>query len=86
MQLRGYRVSHSYVSEKWIPCRLEHLSDESVDELISTLPKMLLDYLLPFQLEGVKFGLSRGGHCLIADDMGLGKTLQVISHHRLLFL
>ncbi|KAL9672124.1 hypothetical protein QQ045_028372 [Rhodiola kirilowii] len=73
------RMSHSHVSGKWIPCRPEHLSDEKVDELISTLPKVLLDYLLPFQLEGIKFGLRRGGRCLIADDMGLGKTLQAIA-------
>ncbi|CAM8971617.1 unnamed protein product [Rhodiola kirilowii] len=74
------RMSHSHVSGKWIPCRPEHLSDEKVEELISTLPKVLLDYLLPFQLEGIKFGLRRGGRCLIADDMGLGKTLQFYLH------
>ena len=54
------------------------LVDDMVDELIGKLPKMLLDALLPFQLDGVKFGLQRGGWCLIADEMGLGKTLQVI--------
>ena len=32
--------------------------------------------LLPFQMEGVMFGISRGGRLLLADDMGLGKTLQ----------
>ena len=32
--------------------------------------------LLPFQVEGVLFGISRGGRLLLADDMGLGKTLQ----------
>lgn len=71
------RFSHSFVAEKWMPCRPEHLSDEKVDELIGMLPKMLLDSLLPFQLDGVRFGLRRGGRCLIADEMGLGKTLQV---------
>lgn len=39
---------------------------------------MLLNSLLPFQLDGVRFGLQRGGRCLIADEMGLGKTLQVL--------
>ena len=37
------------------------LVDDMVDELIGKLPKMLLDALLPFQLDGVKFGLQRGG-------------------------
>ncbi|XP_059444296.1 LOW QUALITY PROTEIN: uncharacterized protein LOC132176179 [Corylus avellana] len=73
------RLSHSFISGRWIPCRPEHLSDEKVDELIGKLPKTLLDTLLPFQLEGVRFGLRRGGRCLIADEMGLGKTLQAIA-------
>ncbi|CAN1247690.1 DNA annealing helicase and endonuclease ZRANB3, partial [Linum perenne] len=47
------------------------------DEAIAKLPKKLLDVLLPFQVDGLRFGLQRGGRCLIADEMGLGKTLQV---------
>lgn len=35
--------------------------------------------LLPFQQEGICFGLSRKGRCLLADDMGLGKTLQALT-------
>lgn len=70
-------LSHPYVSGQWIPCRPEHLSDEKVEELIKKLPRKLLDTLLPFQMDGLKFGLQRGGRCLIADEMGLGKTLQV---------
>ncbi|XP_059641491.1 uncharacterized protein LOC132283544 [Cornus florida] len=73
------RLSHSFVAGRWMPCRPEHLSEEKVDELINNLPKKLLDALLPFQLEGVRFGLQRGGRCLIADEMGLGKTLQAIA-------
>lgn len=72
------RLSHSSSAGRWIPCRPEHLPDEKVDELISKLPKRLLDTLHPFQLEGVRFGLRRGGRCLIADEMGLGKTIQVM--------
>ncbi|OMO51229.1 SNF2-related protein [Corchorus capsularis] len=71
--------SRSFISGHWIPCRPEHLSEEDVDELIGKLPRRLLDVLLPFQLDGVKFGLRRGGRCLIADEMGLGKTLQAIA-------
>ena len=73
------RLSHSFEAERWMPCRPEHFSDDKVDELIGTLPKPMLEALLPFQLDGVKFGLQRGGRCLIADEMGLGKTLQVIA-------
>ncbi|KAL2935367.1 DNA annealing helicase and endonuclease ZRANB3 [Bienertia sinuspersici] len=73
------KLSHSYISGHWIPCRPEHLSDEEVEELIMKLPRKLLNTLLPFQLDGLKFGLQRGGRCLIADEMGLGKTLQAIA-------
>jgi SNF2 family DNA or RNA helicase len=52
-------------------------SDKEVDELLKKLPQQVKDALLPFQLEGVRFGLRRRGRCLIADEMGLGKTLQV---------
>lgn len=73
------RLSQSYITGQWVPCRPEHFLDDKVDELIGKLPKKLLDSLLPFQLEGVRFGLQRGGRCLIADEMGLGKTLQAIA-------
>lgn len=71
------RLSHSFVAEQWMPCRPEHLFEDQVNELIGMVPKTLFDALLPFQLDGVRFGLRRGGRCLIADEMGLGKTLQV---------
>ena len=35
--------------------------------------------LYPFQQEGVRFGVSREGRCMIADEMGLGKTVQGIA-------
>jgi len=40
--------------------------------------KTLLTTLMPFQVEGVKFGVSRNGRCLIGDDMGLGKSIQAL--------
>ncbi|CAD6340652.1 unnamed protein product [Miscanthus lutarioriparius] len=61
-----------YPGQKWA-------SDEEVDELLKKLPQQIKDALLPFQLEGVMFGLRRRGCCLIADEMGLGKTLQAIA-------
>ncbi|XP_042500157.1 DNA annealing helicase and endonuclease ZRANB3 isoform X2 [Macadamia integrifolia] len=72
-------LSHSFVTGRWIPCRPEHLPDDVVDSLIGSLPKTLLDSLFPFQLDGVRYALRRGGRCLIADEMGLGKTLQAIA-------
>uniref|UniRef100_A0A1B6C6H6 SWI/SNF-related matrix-associated actin-dependent regulator of chromatin subfamily A-like protein 1 n=1 Tax=Clastoptera arizonana TaxID=38151 RepID=A0A1B6C6H6_9HEMI len=32
----------------------------------------------PFQIEGIQFGVSKEGRCLLADDMGLGKTIQAL--------
>lgn len=51
--------------------------ERCVGDLDATV--QLPDRLLPYQLEGVRFGLSRGGRCLIGDEMGLGKTLQALS-------
>ncbi|XP_015571924.1 DNA annealing helicase and endonuclease ZRANB3 [Ricinus communis] len=73
------RLSHSFETGRWEPIRPEHFTDEKVDELIGNLPRKILDVLLPFQLDGLRFGLRRGGRCLIADEMGLGKTLQAIA-------
>jgi hypothetical protein len=42
-------------------------------------PQYLREVLLPFQQEGVRFGLHHGGRVLIADEMGVGKTLQAIT-------
>jgi SNF2 family DNA or RNA helicase len=67
----------SHLEGRWNPVRPEHLSDDGVDGLIRKLPKSLLDVLLQFQMDGLRFALRRGGRCLIADEMGLGKTLQV---------
>ncbi|KAK7291135.1 hypothetical protein RIF29_06044 [Crotalaria pallida] len=73
------RLSHSFAAGRWTPARPDHLSEEKVDELVAKLPRSLLDALLPFQMDGLRFGLRRGGRCLIADEMGLGKTLQAIA-------
>lgn len=72
------KLSHSFISGKWEPCKPEHFTEDKVEELIESLPRKLVNSLLPFQLDGLRFGLRRGGRCLIADEMGLGKTLQVI--------
>eukprot|EP00850_Spirogloea_muscicola_P002849 SM000011S19027 [mRNA] locus=s11:399749:406722:- [translate_table: standard] len=64
----------------WVPLRRGHLSEAEAQACLRTkLPTKLLGALMPFQREGVLFGLRRGGRCLIADDMGVGKTIQVLA-------
>ncbi len=43
------------------------------------VPVALEEQLMPFQREGVRFALSRGGRALIGDEMGLGKTVQALA-------
>ncbi|XP_069705432.1 SWI/SNF-related matrix-associated actin-dependent regulator of chromatin subfamily A-like protein 1 isoform X2 [Periplaneta americana] len=45
---------------------------------LSRIDQTLLDALMPFQREGICYGVSRNGRCLLADDMGLGKTIQAL--------
>lgn len=47
------------------------------ESLMYTLPAVLRDTLLPFQREGVMYGLRREGRVLIADEMGTGKVLRM---------
>ena len=46
---------------------------------LSTIDPFLRTNLMPFQQEGVRYGVSRDGRVLIADDMGLGKTVQALA-------
>ena len=48
------------------------------DDNLDFLPEKLRNALLPFQRDGVKYGLEKSGCLLIADDMGLGKTVQAL--------
>ncbi|KAM3386252.1 hypothetical protein ACQJBY_009713 [Aegilops geniculata] len=50
------------------------------------LPRRLRDALLPFQLEGVKFGLRRQGRCLITDEMGLARLTRMGKQYVLIYL
>ncbi|KAG0478252.1 hypothetical protein HPP92_012971 [Vanilla planifolia] len=77
--LLAVRSFQDHVSIGRIPCWKEHYSEKQVDDLMIKLPKTLRSALLPFQLDGVRFGLLRGARCLIADEMGLGKTIQAIA-------
>lgn len=49
------------------------------EECLDLVEPTLADSLLPFQRDGVCFGISRSGRFLLADDMGLGKTRQALA-------
>ncbi|XP_031368111.1 SWI/SNF-related matrix-associated actin-dependent regulator of chromatin subfamily A-like protein 1 isoform X2 [Apis dorsata] len=49
---------------------------ENID--LSDIDPTLLENIMPFQREGICYGISKGGRCMIADDMGLGKTIQAL--------
>ncbi|NXU89032.1 SMAL1 protein, partial [Xiphorhynchus elegans] len=48
------------------------------DADLSAVDSKIVTSLMPFQREGVNFGILRNGRLLLADDMGLGKTIQAI--------
>ncbi|KAF2582149.1 hypothetical protein F2Q68_00000223 [Brassica cretica] len=50
------KLSQSYVSGRWEPCKHEHFTEEKVEEMIGNLPRRLVDSLLPFQVDGLRFG------------------------------
>eukprot|EP00887_Chlorella_sp_A99_P006963 scaffold2.g6963.t1 len=55
------------------------LPEDEVEARLGSLPPELWSRLYPFQQEGVRFGVARGGRCLLADEMGLGKTVQALA-------
>lgn len=55
------------------------LSKAEVDARLERMPASLAKALLPFQMEGVRFGIQHGGRMLLADEMGVGKTVQAIA-------
>lgn len=64
------------------PYVLKILKEQTVDpKNIDLMPieSTIRQKLLPFQEDGVRFGIARHGRCMIADDMGLGKTYQALA-------
>lgn len=55
-------------------------AERRVTQFLDTLPQDLRERspVLPYQLQGIAFGLHRGGRVLFGDEMGLGKTLQAL--------
>lgn len=69
----------AYVLRALADCSKPPLSTAAcIEPDLSAIDAQLTSALMPFQLEGVRFGLQRHGRVLIADDMGLGKTIQAI--------
>ena len=57
----------------------QRLTDEEVEARVSCMPGPLAKVLLPFQRDGVRFGVQHKGRLLLADEMGVGKTVQAIA-------
>lgn len=57
---------------------LRKKSEEKSIELDGRIDDKLLSKLMPFQREGIIYGIKKQGNCIIADDMGLGKTIQAL--------
>ena len=49
------------------------------DTDLSNVEDCIVKTLMPFQKEGVRFGIQHNGRVLIADDMGLGKSIQALA-------
>lgn len=58
------------------PGTLKELPTSDIN--LNSVDYKLVKALMPFQIEGVSFGIRHDGRVLIADDMGLGKTIQAI--------
>ncbi|KPI99813.1 SWI/SNF-related matrix-associated actin-dependent regulator of chromatin subfamily A-like protein 1 [Papilio xuthus] len=56
----------------------ENATDPNTIDL-SPVEATLRNKLMPFQEDGVRFGIAHRGRCMIADDMGLGKTFQALA-------
>ncbi|KAL0104812.1 hypothetical protein PUN28_016447 [Cardiocondyla obscurior] len=53
-------------------------SKQIPEQDLSKVDKKLTDIIMPFQRDGINYGILKGGRCMIADDMGLGKTIQAL--------
>ncbi|CAG9862890.1 unnamed protein product [Phyllotreta striolata] len=54
-------------------------TNQEVNIEFDKLDPVLAATLLPFQIDGLKFGIDKKGRCLIGDEMGLGKTFQALA-------
>ncbi|XP_043276402.1 SWI/SNF-related matrix-associated actin-dependent regulator of chromatin subfamily A-like protein 1 [Venturia canescens] len=66
----------SYVMKVFKKSLTKQTEVELID--LSPIDSKLTESLMPFQQEGIRYGISKRGRCFIADDMGLGKTIQAL--------
>ncbi|KRX63473.1 SWI/SNF-related matrix-associated actin-dependent regulator of chromatin subfamily A-like protein 1 [Trichinella sp. T9] len=57
----------------------KHYYCTGIEREICRIDSEIKNQLFPFQLEAVKFAISRKGRLLIADEMGLGKTVEALA-------
>ncbi|XP_063984206.1 SWI/SNF-related matrix-associated actin-dependent regulator of chromatin subfamily A-like protein 1 isoform X2 [Diachasmimorpha longicaudata] len=50
----------------------------TTEAILSKVDETLISKLMPFQRDGIVFGIQKNGRCMIADEMGLGKTIQAL--------
>lgn len=58
---------------KFVLNLLNQPKNEPDQMCLAAIEPKLRNALMGFQIEGVCFGIDKGGRCMIADDMGLGK-------------
>jgi len=63
----------------WFDFSYNYHEDFDLNPNLNDIPEKTLNKLLPFQRQGVIFGISKKGRFLLGDEMGVGKTLQAIS-------
>jgi SNF2 family DNA or RNA helicase len=56
-----------------------HTLKESEESLSDAIGEDFYKQLFPYQKEGVRYCITRGGRAFIADEMGLGKTFQALA-------
>jgi len=59
--------------------KYDYFDDFDLNPTINDIPERTRDKLLPFQKQGVIFGISKKGRFLLGDEMGVGKTIQGIA-------
>ncbi|GLC46562.1 hypothetical protein PLESTM_001890200 [Pleodorina starrii] len=84
LRTRGVQVTLQQVLPEFVSRMLQTAAsrpnDERLYEKLTRKPheaeQSLDEKMMPFQREGVRYGLKVGGRVLVGDEMGLGKTVQ----------
>lgn len=68
-----------FVLDMLLPKRSADVATSMGEACLLMIEPKLAGALMPFQKEGVYFGIGKRGRCMIADEMGLGKTYQALA-------